>query len=42
MNLDKNLIYIGDNLGTMKHQLFLKFYGKINFIYIDRITQSSN
>lgn len=35
MNLDKNLIYIGDNLGTMKHQSFHKFYGKINFIYID-------
>ncbi len=35
MNLHKNLIYIGDNLGTMKHQSFHKFYGKINFIYID-------
>lgn len=35
MNLDKNLIYIGDNLQTMKHESFHRFYGKVNFIYID-------
>lgn len=35
MKLDKNLIYIGDNLKTMKSAEFQFFYGKINFIYID-------
>lgn len=35
MELNKNLIYIGDNLKTMKSAEFQSFYSKINFIYID-------
>ena len=35
MKLDKNLIYIGDNLKTMAADEFQSFYGQINFIYID-------
>lgn len=35
MNLDKNVIYIGDNLQTMQHESFHKYYGNIDFIYID-------
>ena len=31
----ENRIYIGDNLQTMEAEPFHKFYGKVNFIYID-------
>ena len=31
----ENRVYIGDNLQTMEAEPFHKFYGKVNFIYID-------
>ncbi len=35
MILEKNIIYIGDNYQTMCHYEFSRFFGNINFIYID-------
>ena len=31
----ENYVFIGDNLQTMEAEPFKKFYGKVNFIYID-------
>ena len=33
--MDKNKIYIGDNLKIMTSEKFKKYYDKIDFIYID-------